>query len=104
MKPYHGRGGEKEQKVIRMLFTTDAGVMTTQHLELYNSGSTAIFFYWRVNTIHKSQTLVHKNMYLNLTLCCISGKLYWWALVLYTRAAVFASNLMFVGIFGSCYW
>ena len=51
MKPYHGRGGEKEQKVIRMLFTTDAGVMTTQHLELYNSGSTAIFFYWRVNKI-----------------------------------------------------
>ena len=27
-----------------------------------------------------------------------------WTLPLYARAAVFASNLMFVGVLGPCYW
>ena len=27
-----------------------------------------------------------------------------WALVFYTRAAVFACNLMFVVVLGPCYW
>jgi len=56
-------GGEREQKVIRMLFTTDAGVMTTQHLELYNSGTTAMFYYWRfVPKVNKLNTIMEGNV------------------------------------------
>ena len=38
----------RDPTVVRILFNTDAGVISTQHINLKNTGTTAIFYAWKV--------------------------------------------------------
>ena len=38
----------RDPTMIRILFNTDAGVISTQHINLKNTGTTAIFYAWKV--------------------------------------------------------
>ena len=45
------RDPTRDPTMIRILFNTDAGVISNQHINLKNTGTTAIFYAWKVRMI-----------------------------------------------------